>query len=730
VKPVNILIAADADALQRFAADELRAYLHKLFGISVEIRSERPEEPHICFLLGQIDDAHIQQAGSQLPALSDQGILIRRCNADTLILAGGSSSAVAWAMYELVEQYGVTYLLHGDVYPESPGPFHLPKIDLVLEPTLRLRSWRQFNDLPTGPGLWSLAQQESFIRQIFKQKFNGIYLCLWPHHPFVDFSVGGIQRQTACLLFGQKIPIDADNIGRQHLPDAPFLDNPDFLGAETYEEKLASGRRLLEGILRQARFLQMRTSVHFQPLEFPAEFRPLLQQPTEESIQLGGLTCTELGDLTNPGHTSLIEAGFRAHLEQWGAVDEFHLSLPEHPHADRQFRQCWTELDEKYHLEEAHPLDDLLAIGARNYLIPGGLERAEREFKSSISMLHFFDHFFAGNDLLRQAEDRNISVHLNLGGNSEPLFPILDRLLWPGAGISTSMGYTASRAVRALRSMESLDATKIPAALVLTLQDDNVGSLPQVATRSLHQLLQELSQRGWRGFLTRHWPIGDLDPPTTLLARYPWRSTFTPDDAYEFHFGRVCGPDSVPTLNRAISLLEDATLILDLDFLSLFFPVLGIMCRTLETDAPMPEGLFHVRALYEEAGRLLDRAESSITSSSGQAELAYWQSRIDFTIQALIEKERIHEGGMKVHAARRASDGEAKETYLREAEESYQRAVEAGESALRATSSQIRDDSDRATLAAYYHFFVREVREKAAELLAGAEGVSAHVDPM
>jgi len=637
---------------------------------------------------------------------------------------------VAWAVYELGERYGITYLLHGDVFPKDPGPFHLPQIDLILEPILRLRSWRQFNDLPTGPGLWSLAQQESFIRQIFKQKFNGIYLCLWPHHPFVDFAVKGIRRRTACLLFGQKIPIDEDNIGRRHLPDAPFLDNPELLGAETYEEKLAAGRRLLEGILHQAHFLHMRTSIHVQPLEFPAEFRPLLQQPTEESIQLGGLTCAELGDLTNPGHVALIQAGLRAHLEQWGTVDEFHLSLPEHPHADRQFRQCWHELDEKYHLEGEHPLEDLLALGSRNYLIPGGLERAEREFKSSISMLHFFDRFFADSDLLQQAADRGISFHLNLGGNSEPLFPILDRVLWPGGGISTTMGYTASRAVRAMRCMESLDAAKLPAALILTLQDDNIGSLPQVATRSLHLLLQELAQRHWRGFLTRHWPVGDLDPTATLLARFPWHPRITPDDVYEFHFGRVCGPDVALYLRRAMSLLEDATVILDLDFLSLFFPVLGIVCRSLEAGSPMSEGLFHVRALYEEAGRLLSRAEPEVTSSSGRAELAYWRSRLDFAVQSLIEKEWVHQGGVRIHAARREENQETKELYFREAEQCYQRAVEAGEAALHAIASQVRDDSDRATLAAYYHFFVREVREKAAELIAGSKGISAHADPM
>lgn len=57
-------------------------------------------------------------------------------------------------------------------------------------------------------------------------------------------------------------------------------------------------------------------------------------------------------------------------------------------------------------------------------------------------------------------------------------------------------------------------------------------------------------------------------------------------------------------------------------------------------------------------------------------------------------------------------------------------AVEAGERALSAAAAQVRDDSDRSSLAAYYHFFVREVREKSAELLAGREGVAAPGDPM
>ena len=173
-----IWTAPDADELQRFAAVELQRYLQRLFKFSAEIITTAPAEPACCFVLGLAAAPHIRQASGFLPALSPQGHVLRRVAPDTMILAGGSSAAVTWAVYELVERYGVRYLLHEDVFPESPGAFHLPDVDVVLEPVLSLRSWRQFNDLPTGPAMWSLAQQQAFIRQIFKLKFNGIYLSL------------------------------------------------------------------------------------------------------------------------------------------------------------------------------------------------------------------------------------------------------------------------------------------------------------------------------------------------------------------------------------------------------------------------------------------------------------------------------------------------------------------------------------------------------------------------
>ena len=98
-------------------------------------------------------------------------------------------------------------------------------------------------------------------------------------------------------------------------------------------------------------------------------------------------------------------------------------------------------------------------------------------------------------------------------------------------------------------------------------------------------------------------------------------------------------------------------------------------------------------------------------------------SRLDFAIEALVEKEMLSDGSGhagKARAAQDAGDQAGAAHHLAEARDLFERAVRAGETALQAAAAHVRDDSDRACLAAYYHFFVREVRERTAEVLASS----------
>jgi len=718
-----ICVSPDADELQRFAADELRGYLKRLFGVDAKTVVGPEARAKHRFVLGLSSDALVRQAAKGLPELSSQGHLVRRVSESTMVLAGGSSAATAWAVYELVERYGVRYLLHEDVFPQEPGPFRLPKVDETFEPVQKLRSWRQFNDLPTGPAMWSLQQQRLFIGQLFKLKFNGIYLCLWPHHPFVDYEVQGIRRQSACLLFGQKIPIDSENIGREHLLEAPYLNNPELMGIEDFPDLLAAGKRLVHDLIDCARRLGMQTDLSVQPLTFPREFRSLLENPAER-IQLGDLVVAERGPLASPNHTGLVRAKIAAYLEEYGEVDELVLHMPEHPQADRTFQQCWDLLAAKYGLEPEFNSAELLGRAQRDYLNHGGPERAEREFKSTVSMLQFFDEFFAVNDLLQQAAAKDVKVGFSVGTSAVQTYPFIDRVLWPGAILDTNLEYTSSRAVRKLDSMEDVDASKVPVSLTVTLQDDNVGSLPQVATDSIHVLLQTMHRLGWRGYRTRYWPVGDLDPAVAYLARASWDAAVTPHAAYRDHVAHVYGEDSVEPFRQVMRMLEDATVILDLNFMGLLFPVLGTMTKYVTAKVPMAQGLFHVRAIYEQAHRTLERLTALPGPPGRRANLDYWTGRLGFSVHVLREVELLCEGAvevLEVKAALESADRQSAGEHAARARESYRRAIEEGKAAVSAAAANVRDDSDRASLAAYYHFLVREVLRTSEEYLEAAD---------
>jgi hypothetical protein len=186
------------------------------------------------------------------------------------------------------------------------------------------------------------------------------------------------------------------------------------------------------------------------------------------------------------------------------------------------------------------------------------------------------------------------------------------------------------------------------------------------------------------------------------------------------HFTSVYGPAPGELMVQAMRMLEDATVILDLDFLSLLFPV-PTTTWVRQANHPMAEGLFHVLAQYRSARSLLERAGNLEGPEARRPDLAYWISRLDFAIHALDEIRILHEARMAREAAvaaRKYGNGSEAEVHLGQARKLYADAVAAGESALRAAAANIRDDSDRGAVAAYYHFMVREVKEKAAEVLS------------
>ena len=281
---VSIALSPSADRLERLAAEELRSYLKKLFDLDAPIEAA--------------GNGLVIRVGTVAEGLSDQGILLRR-SGRTLTVAGGSPRATLWAVYELVERWGVRYLHYRDVLPEPRAWDGLPDLDVSMEPNMRIRCWRLINDLAFGPVSWSLEENRRFLRQIAKMKYNRIHTFLWPVQPFVHYAFRGVQKPPGVLYFGQRHPIDADTIGRGKFGGMKVFTNPEFVGADTPQELHRRAVAHVRAIHREARRLGMRTVVSFEPFRWPKEFRKVIPN-AQPARQLGNWTVEPVPRNTGP----------------------------------------------------------------------------------------------------------------------------------------------------------------------------------------------------------------------------------------------------------------------------------------------------------------------------------------------------------------------------------------------------------------------------------------------
>ena len=152
---IPVIISKNASELERLAARELSDQWSRLFGVTIEIRHQWSGQDKKVILLGQTErNPHLQKVLKEdWPELSDQGILIRSRSFNEqqfLILAGGSPVATLWAVYEWGYRHGIRYLFRGDVFPGGIQPLHLQGFNILMEPSLRVRTWLTVNDFPIG----------------------------------------------------------------------------------------------------------------------------------------------------------------------------------------------------------------------------------------------------------------------------------------------------------------------------------------------------------------------------------------------------------------------------------------------------------------------------------------------------------------------------------------------------------------------------------------------------
>ncbi len=707
---IVIVSTEEATPLERKAANELATMLERRFEVEASVKSSAEKAASSLIYVGrpQSNRALEKLIGSNWPDLSSQGLVLRKIEASTptLLVGGGSPVAVLWAVYDLMERLGVRYLLNRDVYPSQEAWSGLPELNLVIEPNMQIRSWRLVNDLAHGPVSWSLAENVRFLRQIAKMKYNRIHCSLWPAQPFVHYRFRGMEKPPGVLFFGHQFPIRRDMVGIEKISSMKTFTNPELLGANSSEEVRRRAIGLVRGILDEAKNLGMETGLSIQPFHWPKEFIKVLPG-SEEVDQLGDLTA-------GPGHQQsmqdpllkeMVRTIFRAYIETYPDIDYLHINMPEHRSWIAQARKAYSKLTTYYQFQDLGSFEELCRSARSRTTFPGGGKRVETMIKGDLSSLWFLDSLMREKNLLkRPGKDDNIKMIFKF--IAAELFPLLAKMLPKDGEIVSFVDYTASRQLKQLDLLKQVPPEKIPASLIFTLADDNVGLLPQLATESLHQLMSELRKNDWKGFYTRYWTIGDLDPTTHYLSRASWNPSITPKQAYVDQIQHVCGPDAVESTLKAFAIIEKITLGLDQHGLGFGFPVPEMMIKHFKKEG-LSDLLKRDRELYREAREHMEEAHQK-SSHQGRAYTGYFFARLHFAVRYLDAAEAFG-------ATARALKIGRKEEALQQVDLAYKAIQEA----IQSYADVAKDYGDLGAVALLNEYCYRPIKQKKKDLFFG-----------
>jgi len=269
--PTTVTIQATpaASSLERRAVSELKRYIRILFGFTPRTSSRPVSAGHV-IVLGTTEAGILQ---SSTRRLGKEDYVLRRVSSRRLEICGGSPVALLWGVYELVEQWGVTYLTQGDVFPEpgSAGVFGLPKLDVVRRPRFEQRGTRVLGDMLNTNACASLAEHEKLLDQLCKLRFNTVLAGTTSSDPWFHWSFRGVERTRAGVVYGLRHVIHERSIGREVIGSLGPYTNPDLRDADSYEELIAAGKRLLHGILAAAHARGIRVIYAHQTTDIPEE---------------------------------------------------------------------------------------------------------------------------------------------------------------------------------------------------------------------------------------------------------------------------------------------------------------------------------------------------------------------------------------------------------------------------------------------------------------------------
>lgn len=680
------------------AQEEMKRYISLIFNNIVISDAEGVEAEYSFFLLTtECKDEHIM-LGEMLGA---QDYIIRTLNDKSVVLLGGADISLLWAVYELVEKWGVSFLHDKDIIPD-PRDFSMPSFNIIRTPALKNRTYMYPLSLCFGCEGWSLSDYESHIGYLAKLRTNRIWIHGYPVFPWFPWSYGGIARKEWDLFFQMKLPIDGNTIGKELFDGKKEFYSPEIPLDVDFSTAFSAAYRLINGIIKCAKKHGMEVILSVYPLEYTEEFAPVLGDVTR--VKPFNSTTIVPGPSIRPDDETLMDMAvtyINTALEYYPQVDYITPVMPEFRDWYQHGEVAFNKLDEKYHISKYRSYDQVIKQAESRLYSSNSPERNVKEAAGDLVAMYFLDRLF--NEYHAIDKQKHGNVKLLYSNVSEELYPIFTAMVGEGVDCYTYTDYSNTWMVDR-KYLYATQDPKTPYTCCITLHDDNVGFLPMLSTWTSLNLMDAFITHKCAGFYYRNWLLGDQDISMYAISHKAWDSALRSEDLTREFASQAFGEKCMTFMCGMFSEIENATRFLERYSLGFAFPVQNYMLLwNYETNDPPCEfdcvAECYIRAKHW-ASLAYDACDNHVRES-----IEYWINRLEFGILYIKCVELFRKAGV----ANRFGDINTEYMLLKE---SLQVAIDSAKSYVKCA----KHHCDYGSIAALNNYAICEIRRKIDEI--------------
>lgn len=633
--------------VETYAAEELKKYLARIYGIEADIRSE-PDFDVPTILLGD-PRRFARFADTPWPEIFADGFCMKSLSDSPPVLAigGAVGRGTLFGVYELIERWGVVYLLSGEQLPEHPAPLVLTGFDEVLSPTCHTRATRPMANVAEGSAAWTLEESTDYIDRAARMKFNAFLFVVQESGPWLDYKFRGLERPAGDIFYGFRFPIGEGFVGKELFPGQTEFYSPVLGEARNEQERKELGIGLVRAILAHCHARGLLGLLTFVLLEPPTLFKhqcnawATLPLPDPASFQNAIFTVTPTEEFgTNPHYAAwmnMLDPAIReltAHrlqalLETYPEADAYHFWISEHRSGTAESDKIFSALDAKYHVTPRFDFQEALRHPEDS---PFDKDRFKHQMEGDLQFLYAFDKILEENHPFERVSARGGTV--GVAGVMPQLSPLTQRILPAGSVRVEFLDYGAhGPADRIAQIIPSLEAGE-RISLEIGIQDDNSMYFPQVSVESLATITQATGHLGMEGYVAALWQIRQADINAAFLARASWHPDTTADAFYREWLPQLVGAEAAGDFERGLRVLEAAdrevrySLLWGYAFLMTPRLVPALM-RGVDR-----EGIARVVPQFRRAIEWFDAARPH-SSKGGRRHVEFWASRTRFALDWL-----------------------------------------------------------------------------------------------